>query len=244
MRLSSFLRSGKRSEVPRIAVMGGLRSGTNLVALLLERYWNVTVDFHRYGWKHAGLPVFAPSSGLAYPDVPIVWVSKHPISFTASLHRYLISTPTGRGISIDGNRDPKAFVRSPIRIWDSQMKGSPQLRFPNPVQYWNFITWNLETLDPARFSVLSYNYEDILSNPATLLGVESLWPLSRRVQGPIALPKTEMGRGKARSIHNTYRYSAATDFMRGDRYVFDEAELDFIRSEADPWLTSRRGYAF
>lgn len=244
MRLPSFMRSGKRPEVPRIAVLGGLRSGTNLVALLLERYWNVTADFHSYGWKHAGLPIFAPSSGFAYPDIPIVWVSKHPISFTASLHRYLISSQTGRGISIDGNRDPKAFLRSPICIWDSQLRGSPQMRFANPVQYWNFITYNLETLDTARFSVLSFNFEDILSDPTTLLRIESRWSLSRRLQGDIVLPETRMGRGKVGSTQGNESYTAASDFRTGDRYVFNDAELDFIRSEADPWLTARRGYTF
>lgn len=242
LRLPSLLRWRNTNHDTKVAVMGALRSGTNLVAAVVEKHWTLSADFHAYGWKHAGAPIFGPSSGLSYPDLPIVWISKHPYALTASLHRYLISARNGRGISLKGALDLRDFLRSPITILDSQLPGSPQLRFANPVQYWNFITWNLETLDPGYFPALAFNYEDILSDPGVLCAVERLPGVKLRQHGPIALPEGRMGRGKYRPIEGDSRFEPARYMSRQYLTEFDADDLAFMAREVDPWLMQRRGY--
>jgi len=233
---------GVCSGDPKIAVMGPLRSGTNLVARLLEKHWRVATDFNCYGWKHAGVPILGPSSGLAYPNTPIVWVCKCPYSLTVSLHRYRFGSTSGRGLSLEGAPDFSDFLRSPITIWDSQLSNSPSLRFANPVQYWNFITWNFESLDPARFNTIGFNYEDILADPQVLNRVENLVPIKRREVGPIELPKKQMGRGIRQAKDGVGEFDAAAYLSKSYLASYTPDDLAFIATQVDPWLMQRRGY--
>lgn len=244
MRLPFFRRDRAADATARIAVMGALRSGTNVVAAMLEAHWHVASDFHAYGWKHAGVPVFAPSSGLAYPDIPIVWVCKSPHALVVSMHRYRMLAETGGGLSLEGARNFRDFLRGPITLRDSRLRNSPQMRFANPVQYWNFLTWNLETLDPARFRVLGLNYEDIVRDPGTLQRVESLLPLRRRTEGPITLPQSRMTRGRARPEDRGEApgFDAAAVTRATHLSAFDADDLAFVAAQVDPWLMERRGY--
>lgn len=235
-------RANDTSKHPKIAVMGALRSGTNLIAGLLEKYWRVSADFHSYGWKHAGVPILDPTTELKYPDTPIVWISKNPHALIVSMHRYRTTSENGRGISLDGELDFAAFLRAPITIWDSQLPSSPRLRFANPAQYWNFITWNLETLDPARFRAIGFNYEDIVSDPQVLTKVEHLLPLERRNTGPIKLPEARMARGKNRVKSGVEAFDTTVYTSQSYLASFTQDDLAFIAAEVDPWLIRRRGY--
>jgi hypothetical protein len=242
LRLSWPKRANASSGTPTVAVMGALRSGTNLVAQVLESHWNLTADFHAYGWKHAGVPVLAPSSSLTYPDLPIIWVCKDPHALALSMHRYLQASPNGRGISLEGAPSLADFLRSPITIRDSRLSGSPRLRFANPVQYWNHITWNLETLDPDRFTAIGFNYEDILSDPNVLRRIESVLPVTRTGSGPVELPKARMGRGKSRAKPGGGDFDPAAYTDKGYLDAFTSDDLAFVANQADPWLMQRRGY--
>lgn len=228
--------------VPKVATMGALRSGTNLVAGLLEKYWHLSTDFHAYGWKHAGVPVLAPTSALKYPETPIIWVCKNPHALMVSLHRYLMQAPNGRGISLDGARDFAEFLRRPITIWDSRLKGSPRLRFGNPVQYWNFITWNLETLDSERFRVLGFNYEDVLADPQILAQVDQVLKLERREPGPIVLPTAPMARGRKKAAGGVGGFDVTAYTSQSYLASFTPDDLAFVAGQVDPWLMERRGY--
>ncbi len=222
--------------------MGALRSGTNLVAAVLERHWRLSADFHAYGWKHAGVPILGPSSGFVYPTTPIVWICKNPLAHVVSLHRYRMLSETGRGTSLEGASDFPAFLRSPITIWDSQLPGSPRLRFSNPVQYWNFITWNLETLDPSRFNAIGFNYEDIVSDPDGLSAVERLLPLDRRTTGSVKLPKKNMRRGKNHTEGGVGKFDTGTVASQSHLASYASDDLAFVATQVDPWLMQRRGY--
>lgn len=226
----------------RVAVMGALRSGTNLVAQMLESHWPLRADFHAFGWKHAGVPVLGPSSALKYPDLPIVWVCKSPHALCVSMHRYLTSSQSGRGISLSGAPSFEAFLRQPITIWDSQLPASPRLRFANPVQYWNHLTWNLETLDPARFRAVGLNYEEIVANPNSLRRIETVLGLPPHEETQVRLPDTKMARGKFKAKAGVEPFDAASVLSQAHLNAYSPDDLAFVAREADPWLLERRGY--
>ncbi|MEJ6477801.1 MAG: hypothetical protein QNL92_03875 [Octadecabacter sp.] len=232
----------RTTGLPKIAVMGALRSGTNLVADMLEQHWRLSADFHAYGWKHAGVPILGPSSGFEYPATPIVWICKNPLAQVVSLHRYRMLSETGRGISLEGATDFPEFLRSPITIRDSQLPGSPRLRFSNPMQYWNFITWNLETLDPSHFNAIGFNYEDIVSDPDGLTAVEGLLPLDRRTTGSVKLPEKKMRRGKTHTEGGDGKFDAGTVTSQSHLTSYTSDDLAFVATQVDPWLMQRRRY--
>ncbi len=254
LRSMLFARAGSRSFEPvltKIAVIGALRSGTNFLKYLLEHNFLVSADFNAFGWKHSGVPVLGSNSALDYPDVPLAYIVKNPYAFAVSLHRYhqRISTHGDR-VSISGSEGWSAFLTNPIVIFDSQLAGSPQMRFANPMQYWNFLYWNLETLDKKRFSAVGFNYEDLIADPDTVRSIETVVRLRRRSVA-LAMPSNQMrrlGGGAAQTSIGEYETPERfdPDYYVEQRYLapYTPEQLAFVRSEVSPWLMERRGYEF
>ncbi len=250
-RLRRVLQGASKTEtnLPVIAVAGALRSGTNYLKFLLEQNYAVTANSNVFGWKHAGVPVLASDSGLAYPDVPLAYIVKNPYSFVVSLSRYHQRRVTmGHKISIEGGLDFASFLTSPVTIFDSQLVGTPQLRFANPVQYWNFIYWNLEKLDTGRFRAAGFNYEDLICNPDRVRGIEAFAKF-RRHSETLATPENQLRRlGGAAKPTTKAEYQKSEEFDAAyyaeKRYLdsFSSSQLAFMRAEIDPWLMTQRGY--
>jgi hypothetical protein len=239
-------RAAGREEngLQQVAVLGAMRCGTNLTRHLLETHWEVSAAFSPFGWKHAGLPILNPDSGLAYPETPILYLVKDPSAFALSLYHYRMQAITkGHRVSIEGADTLEGFLTRPIVIFDSQLPHSPKMRFANPLQYWNYVYWNLETLDRRRYRVRGLNYEDLIRRPESLRVVEEISSLRRR-QPTITLPQQRIGRGTDGEIG----LGAEADFDAGyyaeRRYLqsFTAEQLRFIRGEVDPWLMEKRGY--
>lgn len=238
------------ASLPAVTVMGALRSGTNYLKFLLEANYFVRADFVSFGWKHGGVPVLPTGGPVPYPNVPLLYIVKNPHAFALSLHRYhRRKREQGHAISLVAADSWEDFLISPIEIFDSQLAGSPRMRFANPIQYWNFIYWNLETLDRGRFAVHGLNYESIISDPTVLREIEAVAPLERR-QAETRTP----GNHLKRLVGNTVEVGPSgyesqdgfdTTYYTTQRYLdlFSAAQHSFIRAEADPWLMERRGYA-
>lgn len=237
-----------RPRTPRVALMGALRSGTNYLKFLLESNYLVRAEFGVFGWKHGGVPILTPSRVMAYPDLPLFYVVKNPFAFARSLYRYHgLRREKGHAISLVAADAWEKFLTGPIEIFDSQLKSSPRMRFPNPIQYWNFLYWNLETLDRRRFRVYGLNYESLVADPETLREIEAIAPLVRR-HDMILTPRNDLER-----LGNTpdARYSDGQTVQGFDasyytegRYLtgFSDAQRSFVLEEADAWIMERRGY--
>jgi len=236
--------------LPRVAVVGALRSGTNYLKFLLETNYVVRADFSAFGWKHAGVPVLPAGGPGTYPDVPLVYIVKNPYAFALSLHRYHRRAREQRhAISLVAADAWEDFLVGPIEIFDSQLDGSPRLRFANPIQYWNFIYWNLETLDRARFRACGLNYEALVADPAALRTIEAVAPIERR-QAETRTPGHHLRRlGGAAIDVKPGGYETGDEFdpryYTEHRYreAFNAAQASFVTAQADPWLMERRGYA-
>lgn len=249
--LASFFR-GKRGAAapPAVTVMGALRSGTNYLKFLLEANYVVRADFVSFGWKHGGVPVLPAGGPVSYPDVPLIYIVKNPHAFALSLYRYhRRKRDHGQAISLVAADSWEDFLRNAIEIFDSRRAGSPRMRFANPIQYWNFIYWNLETLDRRRFAVHGLNYESLVADPSILREIEAVVPLRRR-QADTRTPGNRLRRlgGNAVDVHpGAYESQEGFDaaFYTARRYLdsFSAAQRSFVRAEADPWLMERRGYA-
>jgi hypothetical protein len=249
--LTGFFRATRgRPSLPAVTVMGALRSGTNYLKFLLEANYVVRADFVAFGWKHGGVPVLPTGGPASYPNVPLFYVVKNPYAFALSLHRYhQRKRQQGHTISLVAADSWEDFLGGPIEIFDSQLDGSPRMRFANPIQYWNFIYWNLETLDRGRFRVHGLNYERLVADPTVLREIELVAPLARR-QVETRTPGHHLNRLAGTAVDVVQAgYESEDDFdatyYTDRRYLdaFSGGQQSFVRAEADPWLMERRGYA-
>lgn len=239
-----MFRSLFQKSHPKLAVMGAFRTGTNYIRFLLEKNFACRILYDAYGWKHAGVPIWTRYSQLAYPSLPVVYVYKHPASFVASLFGY--HTTVKRNISAPFEWE--AFLRSPLVIFDSKLGSSSQLRFSNPVQYWNFIYWNLSHLPEDRFRSVGLSYESVLDDPEGQMSEVARQLSLKRISATFEVPEQKMARLNDR--HGLDPNKAVTDQVfdpaRYDKqnYLrrYSEADLDFLLSEADPHLMQRFGY--
>jgi len=229
---------------PRIAVIGAMRSGTNLLTAVLRQHWHINVDESAYGWKHSGVPVFSPLSRFRYRPVPILLVTKNPYAFALSLFQYsdLDHNEVSR-ISIRGKRNFNEFLRSPIYIWDSQLPRSPEMRFSDPIEYWNFLNWNIVSLHPDRFRHLHFRYEDLLENPSILQQISKL-TTAKRKSGEICLPAKTLKRGKGVKTAKSEDIEFDETFYREKKYLthLNDEQITFITSRVDRELMARLGY--
>jgi hypothetical protein len=235
---------GSDGQLPKVAVVGALRSGTNYLKFLLESNYHVAARFSDFGWKHAGVPVFNPGSSYKYPDEPLFFIVKNPYAFAVSLHRYYLAYRR----NIVSHDDFDRFLTQPILLFDSQLKDSPQMRFSNPIQYWNYVYWNLENLNKDRFHVLGFSYEDLLADPGSIRAVEQSFRFQKRTSETV-IPRNQLK-----------RLSGVTPVVAGGQYETDESfdgsyyaekkylgdfsseQLRFIRDEVDHSLMARRKY--
>jgi hypothetical protein len=235
---------GSDDQLPKVAVLGALRSGTNYLKFLLESNYHVAARFSDFGWKHAGVPVFNPGSGYKYPDEPLFFIVKNPYAFVVSLHRYYLAHRK----NILSHDEFDRFLTQPIFLFDSQLKDSPQMRFSNPIQYWNYVYWNLENLNKEKFRALGFNYEDLLADPSGIRAVEQSFRFQKKTSETV-IPRNQLK-----------RLSGVTPVVAGGQYETEESfdssyyvdqkyladfsgeQLRFIRDEVDHSLMARRKY--
>ncbi len=239
-RVSSKLDQWSR---PRVAVLGGFRCGTNYLKYLLEVNYRVSAEFSTYGWKHAGVPVLNIGSGLRYPQVPIVYSCKNPYAFAVSLYQF---SQLGDGMIAYDHFD--LFLRSPLVMSCGETQGSPQLRFQNPIQYWNYLYWNLESLPAERFTTVGVNYEDLIADTGQLQVIADAIGFKRR-RSAFATPTNKLHRVTGQYVQFLEKHNQTTDEFDASYYVekrylneLTSEQVEFISAEVDPWVMTRRGY--
>ncbi len=225
--------------------MGAFRTGTNYIRFLLEQNFDCRILYDAYGWKHGGVPVFTRYSGLAYPSLPVVYVVKHPASFISSLYDYF----SDKHRNIAAPTEWQAFLREPLVIFDSKAEESAQMRFSNPMQYWNFIYWNLSTLPPDRFSSTGLRYESALENPQGEIGKVAQRLRLRRKSSPFSTPQGKLARMNDRQRFEPQKAVTREAFdavlYQDNRYLrrYTESDLACLRAELDAQLLARFGYS-
>lgn len=167
MSVPTAVRPQKRldQDIVGVRVMGTPRSGTNLAKHLVERYLKVPVVFDQGFWKHGIFPALMNGRDLLYGELPIVVVSKDPVSQILSWYRLARNDTIFRP-----NRSLGSFLSKPFEVrQDFTQPGRMEYRFRTPSDYWNQFYFAMDALRRSGVPVHFVCYENLVSSPALSL---------------------------------------------------------------------------
>jgi hypothetical protein len=145
--------------------MGTPRSGTNLVKYLVERHLKAPVVFDQGFWKHGIFPALMNGRELHYGDLPIVVVSKDPVSQLLSWYRQARNDTLFKPA-----KNLAAFLSQPFEVrQDFTEPRKMEYRFRTPADYWNQFYFAMDALRRTGVPVHFMRYEQLVSAPALCL---------------------------------------------------------------------------
>ncbi|MBN9220234.1 MAG: sulfotransferase domain-containing protein [Mesorhizobium sp.] len=148
-------------KAARVRIMGTPRSGTNLAKHLVETYLGAPAVFDRSFWKHGVFPALMDGRVLQYGGLPIIVMSKDPISQLLSWFRFTRNDSIFRP-----NRYLGSFLSGPFEIrQDFTQPNQMEYRFRTPADYWNQFYFALGALRRAGAPVHFVRYEDLVAKP-------------------------------------------------------------------------------
>lgn len=230
-----------------VAVMGAFRCGTNYLSYLLGENYHCRIVPDAYGWKHTGVPIRTRFHGRQWNITPIAVIAKNPFAFVEGLFRY--RNAVGRNIIAPELWD--AFLAEPIVLFDSHIKKSPQMKFANPVQYWNWIYWNLTSLPEGKYLSAAVSYPELVTDPEAVTAQMAQRFGLRRKAGAFKLPESRLKRGNSvrpgQIAYETGSAGAAAPLPAEGAephymQVYSDSQTAFVRHEADPALLGRFGF--
>ncbi|MEW6634366.1 MAG: hypothetical protein AB1440_26115 [Pseudomonadota bacterium] len=145
--------------------MGTPRSGTNLAKYLIERYLKVPVVFDQGFWKHGIFPALMNGRELQYGELPIVVISKDPVTQILSWYRLARNDTIFKP-----NRSLSSFLSKPFEVrQDFTEPRRMEYRFRTPSDYWNQFYFAMDALGRSGVPVHFVRYESLVSSPALSL---------------------------------------------------------------------------
>ncbi|AZO32257.1 hypothetical protein [Mesorhizobium sp. M1B.F.Ca.ET.045.04.1.1] len=199
-----------------VRVMGTPRSGTNLAKYLIERYLKVPVVFDQGFWKHGIFPALMNGRDLLYGDLPIVVMSKDPVSQILSWYRLARNDTIFRPKKSLGS-----FLRGPFEVrQDFTRPGSMEYRFKTPSDYWNQFYFAMDALVRSGVPVHFVCYENLVSSP-----VLSLHMLSHFLDRS---PRFDIGHAVDLP---QYALGASNDIDLTESSAIDRPPFDPVRAE-------------
>jgi hypothetical protein len=205
-----------RPEDGAVRVMGTPRSGTNLVKYLVERYLKVPVVFDQGFWKHGIFPALMNGRELHYGDLPIVVVSKDPVSQLLSWYRQARNDTLFKP-----SRNLAAFLSQPFEVrQDFTEPRKMEYRFRTPADYWNQFYFAMDALRRTGVPVHFVRYEELVSAPAPCLN-----SISRFLDF-----STPFDAGASVTIPEQ-KLSAGNDIDQDESPTIDNSQFDPMRAE-------------
>ncbi|QKC70631.1 MULTISPECIES: hypothetical protein [Mesorhizobium] len=149
----------------RVRIMGTPRSGTNLAKHLVETHLGMPVVFDQGFWKHGIFPALMSGRELGYGGLPIIVMSKDPVTQLLSWFRFTRNDSIFRPA-----RHLGPFLNRPLEIrQDFTQPKQMKYRFRNPADYWNQFYFAMEALRRTGAPVHFVCYEQLVSTPALCL---------------------------------------------------------------------------
>lgn len=176
-----------------IRVMGTPRSGTNLVKYLVERYLGMPVVFDQGFWKHGVFPALMNGRDMQYGELPIVAISKDPVTQLLSWYRLARNNGLFRQ-----KKTFRSFLEEPFEIrQDFTAPRRMEYRFRNPCDYWNQFYFAMNALRRAGAPVHFVCYEQLVLDPTLSLNAVSrfLDPSSPFEGTTVAIPRQVLSAG-------------------------------------------------
>lgn len=177
-----------------VRVMGTPRSGTNLAKYLIERYLRVPVVFDQGFWKHGIFPALMNGRELQYGELPIVVISRDPVTQILSWYRLARNDTIFRP-----NGSLSSFLSTPLEVrQDFTEPRRMEYRFRTPSDYWNQFYFAMDALGRSGVPVHFVRYENLVSSPALLLHMISHF-LGRSppfdIHNDVEMPSHALGAG-------------------------------------------------
>lgn len=152
----------------KVRIIGTPRSGTNLLKYLVARHLGVDVVFNEGFWKHGVFPALVDGGRLSHGGLPILVVSRDPISQIVAWHRLAMATRHIFG-QVGSLRD---FVRGPMVMeLTSYPPHTIRFRFARPIEYWNQFHVPLMSLRASGAPIQLVRHEDLAGDPERVLRV-------------------------------------------------------------------------
>jgi len=218
MRVSAPVGSQDRlgHDAIHVRVMGTPRSGTNLAKYLIERYLEIPVIFDQGFWKHGVFPALIDGRDMRYGDLPIVVVSKDPVTQLLSWYRQArndtLFKPSGCLSS---------FLSKPFEVrQDFTEPRKMEYRFRTPADYWNQFYFAMDALRRTGIPVHFACYEQLVSAPASCLNA-----ISRFLD-----MSTPFDAGAVVTIPE-HKLGASNDIDRDESPIIDDSRFDPVRAE-------------
>ncbi|OBQ70972.1 hypothetical protein [Mesorhizobium erdmanii] len=213
--------TGARAGPGAVRVMGTPRSGTNLAKHLIERYLEIPVVFDRGFWKHGVFPALMSGREVDHGDLPIVVMSKDPVSQILSWYRLARNDTIFKP-----NGNLGSFVKDPFDV-RQDFTGAKRMeyRFRSPADYWNQFYFAMDALRRTGAPVHFVRYEELVSEPALSLHMLSHfldrpWPFDVRCQ--VEIPR--------HTLDASNDIDQAAD--RRDEKIFDRARAELASALA------------
>ncbi|MDH6267260.1 hypothetical protein M2360_002657 [Rhizobium sp. SG_E_25_P2] len=229
-----------------LCVLGMFRSGTNFIRAAMELNYDCRIKYDVFGWKHGFYPILNKGSGIVYPDDEVIFITKNPFSSLHSLYKYSM---TGQPNMISENKQSlKEFIRSPLNIRDGGNPNSVEYYFSSPVDFWNSMNWNLESVVSRRGRAIHIQYEKLLDGPERETAkIAAAFGLARK-DGDFSVPETRMknlGNNQHNPANFTQQVKFDADAVKELSYMshYDQEDRKFVLDRVSAKLIEKLGYS-
>jgi hypothetical protein len=167
-------------------------------------------------------------------DVPIVVMTKEPVSLNESLYNFWKK----RRPELDLGQDISEFIRRRLFVYDNT--GGlvrPKYVFPTPTDYWNQYHFSWTNWEEVRPRLFFMQLEKLKFSPDREVGaLARKLDLSRKKDAKIALPREAVGPSQ------DSRASRLKALEQADRERLAEADIMFIKSRIYTDVAQVLGY--
>ena len=229
------------SNVPLICIIGCFRSGTNYLQTLLENNFKCEAKFNSYGWKHGVIPITNTSQETKAACDWTFNITKNPYSFLVSMYDYA----SNLNLNVKANTDNFSnFLKNKFVVYDGN-DSNVELRFANPVEYWNSIVWNHN----SNKEIIHIQYEELIKS--------ANFEFFKQLPSFDLIPKTDeffTPDFKVKRMNDASKYSDVnkhetkkvfkSDIYSEHRYLseYNKDDFDFVLKTIDEDLIIRLGY--
>ena len=221
-------------------IFGMPRSGTNFVKGILEQnIIGLQVHQNVGRWKHA----FVYAEDIKRMAMPTVTCIKNPYHHLYSLFEYPRNFHGNDVLAIEYDSFDE-FLKRPVTFY--QHRNDPaqrmELRFSNPVQWWNTFSWHYAALvNPA--GNLLVPHDRFVLDPLPYIKTLANFVRSRIVDEPcLRISRRVQPSGEQLRFGDSYD----SEFQRKRLYEkrFSKTSVEFVNSQLDRELMERCGFEF
>lgn len=176
----------------------------------------------------------------------VIFITKNPFSSLSSLYNYCISAQPNM---LSEHKDSIGnFIRNPIIVRDGGKPDSVEYYYSSPVDFWNSMNWNLESVVRCRGNAIHVQYEHLLDDPKLESEkIASFFKVERKAK-EFSAPEAQMknlGNNQHNSINFTWKKLFQHNTVKNHSYMelFSIYDREFIHKNLNKDLLERLSYS-